>query len=938
MHNMKKVVLLLPLLLPLAQPAWPADDLVTSQLVDEARNWQQKDRDDLAADVLRKLLRINPGHPEALVRLAGIEARAGNLREAEALYERAVKLSPAPRGLPEVQALIAEKKGIPLAKKNIESPRPEAVRPKVEPKVEAKVEHRAEPQPERARSDAGKPKAETRAEAPQPKQAADAPKAQAKAETESAKPKAKPEPETEQREQNKSARATKDDKREEGKSDSRAVKTITAKGAVKADAAKPQEDDVLVDTPSSDQAWAERRQRLEEQARKSPGDAKVLFSLARHLTQRDATRREALRQLGYLSGKGYSHRDMKQVWRQALLAIDGHTSDQPLYAAYLSAYPNDATVGARMRGLPGDSSLALGASTSLSAPAGVQQQVSVPTEASFEGGNKSKAAVLLRQALDDERQGTYRNAASKLENALLLDPATPAIRISLARQYERLGAYDNAGNLLDDMLVVNPNMADALHARARVHAAQQRFDDALMTFERIPAEARTAAMAQDQRKIWLSVQTARARYFYRIGELKQSQTLMERAEAEARGNDAMLATVAAGWNDAGQPAQGLRLMREILSRSPVQTASTRVKYAELLLNNFQDTELSAVLRDLSAPGKLNRQQQEEVNGIILSYSIRLAETLRESGQLAQATAILAPIMQRSEDNRLLVTMARIHRSAAEPAQALSVIEQAIERQPRDLEQRLIAVDLALAVRDNDKADLHARTAIELAPRHPRALSAAGRVAKALGQVDKAIDFFRRAHAGEQSADAFSGTPPQMQLRLVNNAYDIPAPARAPGQAPAAPSLLPIPDVGPAGGRPAPGLLTIPDAGAAQPSLQPAQPARDLPAAPARQPARSRAPTSVLAPEKPLAKEEATIRTRIETQKPGALPAPTTPRVQASLYGHDMQQVSYTYGSQMTAVASAAPAPAAAALPEDDSLKLRMSTFLRMPGAKKWRSL
>jgi tetratricopeptide (TPR) repeat protein len=928
MHNIKKVAWLLPLLLPLAQVAWSADDLVTSQLVDEARTWQQKDRDDLAADVLRKLLRINPGHPEAMVSLAGIEARAGNLREAEALYGRAARLSPVPRGLAGVQALIAEKKGVPLASKEVGSPKPGLVRPKPEPQAQAPVQPqvKARVQPEK-----------------KPEPQASKPAAASTTTTTSA-----------------ASTTVKDNSRD--------VKSITVKGVstsekpakTEKEAAKQaSKETALGEDGSSGNDWAETRQRLEERARRSPGDAKAIYALAKHLTQRDATRREALRQLSYLSQQKFSSRDLKQVWRQALLAIEGHAGDQPLFNAYMRVYPDDATIGARLRGLPADASHASSASADVAAPPAMAQQVVAAPEATFEGGNKVKAASLMRQALDDEQRGTYSNAASKLENALLLDPATPAIRISLARQYERLGAYDNAGNLLDDMLSVSPGMTEALHARARVYAAQHHFDEALKTLERIPAGARTADMARDQRRIWISVQTARARYFYRTGDIRQAHALMERVEAEFRGNDAMMVNVAAAWNDAGQPARGLRLMRDILSHSPTQSASTRIKYAELLLNNFQDTELSAVLRELSAPGKLNRQQQEEVNRIILSYSIRLAETLRESGQFSQATAILAPLMQRSDDVRILVTMARIHRSAAEPVQALSLIEQAIVRNPRDLEQRLIAVDVALAGRENDKAQVHARAALDLASRHPRALAAAGRVEKALRNVDKAIDFFKRAHAAEQNAESFTGVPTHLQVRLVNSAYDMPAPARAPGQGDATQGLLPIPEVGPSGGRPSPGLMIIPDAGPAQPAGQTPRETSAFSPAPApapgpqiKQAPRSRAPTSVLAPEKPLAKEEAAVRTRTDIPRPASpFASPNTPRPQASLYDRKMafgapsgvQPTAYDYPSQGARAETAQPARAVhqsasqPAAQDDSSLRLRMTTSLRLFGGKKWGS-
>ena len=63
----------------LIAPALASDDLETSQMVDQARHWQKKRRDDLAAELWRKVLRFDPKHPEALAKLGAIEARASNL-------------------------------------------------------------------------------------------------------------------------------------------------------------------------------------------------------------------------------------------------------------------------------------------------------------------------------------------------------------------------------------------------------------------------------------------------------------------------------------------------------------------------------------------------------------------------------------------------------------------------------------------------------------------------------------------------------------------------------------------------------------------------------------------------------------------------------------------------------------------------------------------
>lgn len=68
--SIKKVLTsYLLLLVALTTPAWSADDLMTSYMVDQAHEWEQKDRPDRALDIWRNILRVSPNHPEALTKL-----------------------------------------------------------------------------------------------------------------------------------------------------------------------------------------------------------------------------------------------------------------------------------------------------------------------------------------------------------------------------------------------------------------------------------------------------------------------------------------------------------------------------------------------------------------------------------------------------------------------------------------------------------------------------------------------------------------------------------------------------------------------------------------------------------------------------------------------------------------------------------------------------
>lgn len=119
-------------LVMLAIPSPAVDDLYASQIVEQARQWQQKNRDDLAAGIWRKLLISDPKHPEALVKLGIIEARAGNLGQAESLLHRAMQLSPAPGRLQDLSDAVKLAKGSAPASKD--TPKTVETQPKLSPK------------------------------------------------------------------------------------------------------------------------------------------------------------------------------------------------------------------------------------------------------------------------------------------------------------------------------------------------------------------------------------------------------------------------------------------------------------------------------------------------------------------------------------------------------------------------------------------------------------------------------------------------------------------------------------------------------------------------------------------------------------------------------------------------------------------------------------
>jgi cobalamin biosynthesis Mg chelatase CobN len=99
-----------------------ADDLAISQRADEALMWQRKSRDDLAADIWRRILVLDPNHALALLNLGLIEARAGHPAEARALLLRAQHLKKPPLGLARLEAALADQPDVPPAPELLAEP------------------------------------------------------------------------------------------------------------------------------------------------------------------------------------------------------------------------------------------------------------------------------------------------------------------------------------------------------------------------------------------------------------------------------------------------------------------------------------------------------------------------------------------------------------------------------------------------------------------------------------------------------------------------------------------------------------------------------------------------------------------------------------------------------------------------------------------------
>jgi tetratricopeptide (TPR) repeat protein len=356
-----------------------------------------------------------------------------------------------------------------------------------------------------------------------------------------------------------------------------------------------------------------------------------------------------------------------------------------------------------------------------------------------------RAAVAAGRAKAAEQRGDQITARRALEDALHDDPNNPWIRLELARYYLDNGGRAEARGLVDGLLASNPDMPDALYASALLAAQMGDWTKAQDAMSRIPASARTAAMAATQQEIWIHVQSDRASKLARDGRRQEARALLAQLEPAAGQNPALLGGIAQAYVDAGDYSRGLSLLRPLL---PNDVAARRpdvlLPYAGLLLKGEQDVEAAGVLRELQGQ-RLTSDQSRQLDELNFLYTVRQAELRRQRGDLAGAYDTLAPALAKRPNDALVQgALARMYADGGKYDQALDLYKQMIERDPDNATLQVSAAQVAAQAQENRYADAALERAVATAPDDPDVLAAAARVYRMRGKSGKAASLLESA--------------------------------------------------------------------------------------------------------------------------------------------------------------------------------------------------
>lgn len=376
-----------------------------------------------------------------------------------------------------------------------------------------------------------------------------------------------------------------------------------------------------------------------------------------------------------------------------------------------------------------------------------------------------RAEDLRRRATEARNAGQLPQAQGLLEQALIVAPESPWVRLDLAGVYRDLGRSDQAQTLLDGLAVTNGDLPQVQLAQAYSAGAAGNWGEALQRLEALPPAQRSPDAIEYQRGAWVRYQLQRVDSFSAAHRPADAFALMDQAGAAA-GNDAgLLAEVASAWARLGDTARGVGTMRRAIARSPATAApALRVQYAGMLLAAGQDGEFEVVSDDLAARGALDLKQQRALDELVVGYRVKLADKARQAGNPAEAYVQLRDVIARyPDDPRVQMALARLLTSAGDAEQAASIYRALLTRDPNNEEARLGLIDARLAASDAETARTLVDGGLRAHPADERYWRASARVYELQGRRGQALDAYRKADelAGRAAALARAQVPPEL---------------------------------------------------------------------------------------------------------------------------------------------------------------------------------
>lgn len=221
--------------------------------------------------------------------------------------------------------------------------------------------------------------------------------------------------------------------------------------------AQPPADDIAVEyyqtLGGTREGWDEAKRGLERIQQAAPSQHGPSLALAKHLSYREPTRRDAVRRLAALASQPdvppQIQKEARAAWRQALVWMDARGPDAPLFRQYLATAGDDAELNTKLAGLgqPGKARTAASAPGTAAAGAGAPRKAPSPSARATAAARPAPSPG-VRQGFAALDAGDVKTASERFNAVLQQRPDETDALAGLGIVRMREDRFAEAGELL----------------------------------------------------------------------------------------------------------------------------------------------------------------------------------------------------------------------------------------------------------------------------------------------------------------------------------------------------------------------------------------------------------------------------------------------------------------------------------------------------------
>lgn len=302
-----------------------------------------------------------------------------------------------------------------------------------------------------------------------------------------------------------------------------------------------------------------------------------------------------------------------------------------------------------------------------------------------------QAEQLKAQADVFKTKGQTQEAKTLLQQALVLDPANPWLLYDLAQVEGSLGQVQEGDQQFKDRLAQTDADPTVLYAYALYQSSTGRPLWALNTLERVPPGARTANMANLQRRLWAEVELGQVQSLVDAGNKTLALTRLHELQRKLQNDPDALTTLAYTQYSLGEEQPARALLHQLLEKyggkvnnsatgPPVEPLDTswHLRYADFLQRNGPAQELQPELT-LLAQRVQTPQERQKFAALQQRLALQAVESSLAHHEFGAAQQQLAPILKQAPDDRDALNLSQqLNRKLGQVDQAIADLQKMVQ--------------------------------------------------------------------------------------------------------------------------------------------------------------------------------------------------------------------------------------------------------------------